>query len=379
MEHIELLYTYALYGGISYMNSNINVKSRKYSKYIEDTIIKYFLISFVIYLCYYFYNICINKDENNYGYSVSLWNQLNTRGFLIISIFGLYLKYMPMNIFSLILFAIALRIYYPLFDLVVNYIYNGFFTPDKNNITKALYYSKLAYTKSIVNPITDLGYNIQLNTDDSSEIIVYFRGTDNDKNKITDITIIDEKYYINSNQYVNIHSGFLNAYLSVKDDIFNKCIDLLNKGATKIFITGHSLGGAIAKICIFDIILNINKLNISSDNVSSIQIGSPTVGSNNFNNIYDMIVKNTFEVIHINDPIPKLLNWYYKPTKNIYTVFSNNYDMESHMLWVYKNCIDNKNDNYTIYINRLLINTPIILLLMYLSRNYYIKNNILYD
>jgi hypothetical protein len=286
---------------------------------------------------------------------------------------------MPMNIFSLILFAIALRIYYPLFDLVVNYIYNGFFTPDKNNITKAIYFSKLAYTESIVNPITDLGYNIQLNTDDSREIIIYFRGTDNDKNKITDITIIDEKYYINSNQYVNIHSGFLNAYLSVKDDIFNKCIDLLNKGATKIFITGHSLGGAIAKICIFDIILNINKFNISSDNISSIQIGSPTVGSNNFNNLYDMIVKNTFEVNHINDPIPKLLNWYYKPTKNIYTVFSNNYDMESHMLWVYKNCIDNKIDNYTIYINRLLIYTPIILLLMYLSRNYYIKNNILYD
>ena len=41
MEHIELLYTYVLYGGITYINSNINVKSRKYSKYIQDTIIKY--------------------------------------------------------------------------------------------------------------------------------------------------------------------------------------------------------------------------------------------------------------------------------------------------------------------------------------------------
>jgi len=289
------------------------------------------------------------------------------------------MKYMPMNIYSLSLFCIGIRIYYPLFDLVVNYIYNGFFTPDKNNILKGIYYSELAYSNSIVNPITELGYNIQLNIDDSSEIIIYFRGTSNDKNEITDITIINKKYYINLNEYVNIHKGFLVAYLSVKDDIFNKCIDLLNKGATKIFITGHSLGGAIAKICIFDIIMNITRLNISSDNISSIQYGSPTVGSNNFNNLYDTIVKNTYEVCHINDPVPKLLNWYYNHTKNIYTIFSNHYGAESHLLWVYKICIENQQDNNMIYKNRLITYTPIILLLMYLSKYYYKKNNILYD
>jgi hypothetical protein len=91
------------------------------------------------------------------------------------------------------------------------------------------------------------------------------------------------------------------------------------------------------------------------------------------------LVKNTFEVSHINDPVPKMLSWYYKQTKNVYTVFSNDYGVDSHMLNVYKKCIDNEHDQYEIYKNRILITTPIIAILLYLSRNYYIRNRILYD
>jgi len=386
MEHIELLYTYILYIGLDYFNKNINIKSRKYSKFIEDTIIKYFLLSFVLYLCYYFYNILLDNHENNSTYIISLWNQINTRGFLIISIFGIYLKYMPMNIYTLLLFGIGLWTYYPIFDLVINYIYNGYYKPDKNDINKALYYSELVYVNSIINPESEFGYNVLLNKDDSSEIIVSFRGTTNYKNIISNINILDSQYTININtlhesisQIVSIHKGFLDAYLSVKDDIYNKCNNLLNNGATKIFITGHSLGGAVAKICIFDITLNINKFNISPDNVSGIQIGSPSIGSNNFTYLYDLKVKNTFEINHINDPVPKLLSWYYKSTKNIYTIFSNNYGVDAHNLSTYQNCISNEKSSIDTYRKRLLISTPIIIGGMYYYKNNYLKNNILYN
>jgi hypothetical protein len=383
MEHIELLYTYILYGGIDYFNKNINIKSRKYNKFIEDIVIKYFLLSFVLYLCYYFYNILLNNNENNSTYIISLWNQINTRGFFIISIFGIYIKYMPMNIYTLLLFCISLWIYYPIFDLVINYIYNGFFNPDKNAINKALYYSELVYVNSIINPESEFGYNVLLNKDDSSEIIISFRGTTNHKNILSNINILDSQYITNVgqsiSQIVSIHKGYLDGYLSVKDDIYNKCNDLLNNGANKIFITGHSLGGAVAKICIFDIIMNIDKFNISPDNVSSVQVGSPSIGSNNFTYLYNLKVKNTFEVNHINDPVPKLLSWYYKSTKNIYTIFSNNYGIDSHMLGVYKNCISNEKNTIDMYRKRLLISTPILIGLMYYNKKYFIKNNILYD
>jgi triacylglycerol lipase len=382
MKDIELLYTFVLYGGLTYFNNNINVKSRKYNKFIEDSIIKYFLISFILYLCYYFYNICINKDENNHTYITSLWNQINTQAFLIISIFGIYIKYMPMNTYSLLLFGIGLWMYYPLVDLVVNYIYNGFYTPDKDQIKKAIFYSNYAYQNSIINPLTEFGYNVLLNKDDSSEIIICFRGTTNDKNKLSDLNILDSSYNINLNKsiysIVNIHKGFLDAYLSVKDDIYIKCQKLLNNGATKIFITGHSLGGAVAKICVFDFNIN-NKLNISNDNISSVQIAAPTVGSNNFMYLYNANVKNTFEVSHINDPVPKLLSWYYKSTKNIYTLFSNVYGIDAHMLDNYQNCIDNEKNSFETYRNRLIIVTPIIIGIMYFYKKYYIRNKILYD
>lgn len=386
MEHIELLYTYILYGGLEYFNKNINVKSRKYTKFIEDTIIKYFLISFILYLCYYFYNICINNEENNHTYITSLWNQINTRGFFIISIFGIYLKYMPMNIYSLLIFGIGLWMYYPIFDLIINYIYNGFYIPDKNNINKAINYSSLVYGNVVINPKTEFGYNVILNKDDSSEIIISFRGTSNYKNMLSNINILDSQYIINIksveksiSQIVNIHKGFLDSYLSVRDDIYTKCKELLNNGAAKIFITGHSLGGAVAKICIFDIIMNIDMFNISEDNISSIQIGSPTIGSSNFIYLYNLKVKNTFEINHINDPIPKLLSWYYKPTKNVYTLFSNHYGIDAHMLDIYQNAISNEKDTIEMYRNRLLISTPIIIGIMYYYKKYYIKNKIAYD
>ena len=377
MEHIELIYSYVLYGGIEYFNKNINIKSRKYSKYIEDTIIKYFLISFIIYLCYYFYNICINKDENNHTYIASIWNQMNTRGFFIISIFGIYLKYMPMNIYSLLLFSLGLWMYYPIFDLISNYIHNGLFIPDKNELKKAVYYSKLVYTESLENSITKLGYNVQLNKDDSNEIIVSFRGTQNDVNILSDINILDSNFSVKKSisNIISVHKGFLDAYLSVKNDIYIKCNELLNKGATKIFITGHSLGGAIAKLCIFDIIMN-NNLNITSDNISSIQIASPNVGSSNFIYLYNKNVKNTYEVSHINDPVPKLLGWYYKNTKNIYTIFSYVYGIDAHTIDNYITCIYNEKDNYETYRNRLLLITPILISIMYYYKKYYVKNKL---
>jgi hypothetical protein len=54
-----------------------------------------------------------------------------------------------------------------------------------------------------------------------------------------------------------VHSGFLNAYDSVKVKVLT-LVDQLTARATKerpwkVFVTGHSLGGALATLCAYEL------------------------------------------------------------------------------------------------------------------------------
>jgi nuclear pore complex protein Nup85 len=54
-----------------------------------------------------------------------------------------------------------------------------------------------------------------------------------------------------------VHSGFLTAYDSVKVKVL-RLVDQLTAGATaeqpwEVYVTGHSLGGALATLCAYDL------------------------------------------------------------------------------------------------------------------------------
>jgi len=54
-----------------------------------------------------------------------------------------------------------------------------------------------------------------------------------------------------------VHSGFLSAYDSIKVKVLN-LVDTLTADASEehpwqIFVTGHSLGGALATLCAYDL------------------------------------------------------------------------------------------------------------------------------
>jgi nuclear pore complex protein Nup85 len=54
-----------------------------------------------------------------------------------------------------------------------------------------------------------------------------------------------------------VHSGFLSAYRSVKDQVLS-LVAALTAGASPgdpwvIWVTGHSLGGALATLCAYEL------------------------------------------------------------------------------------------------------------------------------
>jgi hypothetical protein len=173
---------------------------------------------------------------------------------------------------------------------------------------------------------------------------------------------------------VGIHSGYLKAYLSVKDDIYNKCKKLLNNGANKIFISGYSLGGAMSTICVLDFHANLNKLNITADNIKSVHIGCPPVGNNDFVKLYNKYVINTVRLVHLNDPVPNLTIWLYKHTKNEYLLVSNDYAIDAHMLNVYEKCVNNNKSMYNYIKKDLLLYSIITIFFIYIVHIYYTKN-----
>ena len=56
-----------------------------------------------------------------------------------------------------------------------------------------------------------------------------------------------------------MHDGFLQGYLSLKRQIVN-----LIGGEQKIFVTGHSLGAALAELCAIDFVAQGKSVEIYS-------------------------------------------------------------------------------------------------------------------
>jgi Lipase (class 3) len=93
----------------------------------------------------------------------------------------------------------------------------------------------------------------------------------------------------------SIHSGFLDHYETIRGtmtgavmNIFHKSIGDENALPEHIIFTGHSLGAALAEMCLFDLKYN----NIIPDNVrvSLIQIGNPRVGNAAWKKKFDEVV-----------------------------------------------------------------------------------------
>jgi len=141
--------------------------------------------------------------------------------------------------------------------------------------------------------------------DDKDKVFyIVFRGTEDAKDALTDIEVIQKSTTIHSYD-VKIHSGFLKAYELVRDQI-----DVIPFGTYELVICGHSLGGAIATICGMSLVaLNTRTV---------ITFGSPRVGDKKFIDAFTAEVKTSYRFVHLNDIVPMFPNVNYKHVKTEY-------------------------------------------------------------
>merc|ERR1719272_335132 len=139
---------------------------------------------------------------------------------------------------------------------------------------------------------------------DTDNIIVAFRGTQDLRNWITNLNFPKSKEYAKCHG-CRVHEGFYDAWRSVSTPLLNRVAQLyLAKPNSKIHITGHSLGAALAVLCAAEIGAENRSLGLNVTGVYT--YGEPRVGNKAFQEFYNSGAHVSWRLTHWKDPVPHL-------------------------------------------------------------------------
>ncbi|XWS13547.1 hypothetical protein CRYUN_Cryun36dG0046100 [Craigia yunnanensis] len=149
-------------------------------------------------------------------------------------------------------------------------------------------------------------------------LVIAFRGTEQTrwKDLRTDLMLVPaglnpERIGGDFKQEVQVHSGFLSAYDSVRIRIISLIkasigyIDEITEPLQRwqVYVTGHSLGGALATLLALE--LSSSQLaKRGAISVTMYNFGSPRVGNRRFAEVYNEKVKDSWRIVNHRDIIP---------------------------------------------------------------------------
>lgn len=120
-----------------------------------------------------------------------------------------------------------------------------------------------------------------------------FRGTTDFRDWRTNFNFLKKKIYINEEDYIRVHRGFWSAYNFGGEDIEFDLNHLAELQEKPLYITGHSLGGALAQIA--------TAYSTRDSIAACYTFGAPRVGNKKF----DIVVKPPhYRVTNNNDFVP---------------------------------------------------------------------------
>ncbi|WP_225442681.1 lipase family protein [Paenibacillus lycopersici] len=129
-------------------------------------------------------------------------------------------------------------------------------------------------------------------------VILAFRGTISPTDWITDM-MAQQTAFKPLGKGCMTHRGFTEVYMSARDAIF-KLLNQTAKGKP-LFVTGHSLGGALATLASADIAVNRPPASLIT-----YTFGAPRVGDPGFARSYNAAVPVTYRVQNEFDVVPHL-------------------------------------------------------------------------
>ncbi|MEW5315853.1 MAG: hypothetical protein WDW38_007255 [Sanguina aurantia] len=107
---------------------------------------------------------------------------------------------------------------------------------------------------------------------------------------------------------VMVHKGFLTAYDAVRKQVVGLLDQITSSpGETgwKVYVTGHSLGGALATLCAYELACR-QDTNHGVSHISMYTYGAPRVGNKAFAALFNEKVPDSWRVTNSNDIIPSI-------------------------------------------------------------------------
>ncbi|MBM7704281.1 lipase family protein [Metabacillus iocasae] len=182
-----------------------------------------------------------------------------------------------------------------------------------------------------------------------NEVVIAFRGTKSDLDWLADASAFQLPFPYASN-IGNVHGGFLSIYHSLRNEVFNAYASLSPQ--KPLYITGHSLGGALATLHALDVAVNG-----PFEHVTMYNYGSPRVGDPAFVTSYCLHVRESKRFANTEDVItevpPPVFRypftskvWYYEhvPAAISFTIQTGSIT-NNHMPAVYESGIKSLTDN----------------------------------
>lgn len=127
--------------------------------------------------------------------------------------------------------------------------------------------------------------------------IMIFRGTQRTTEWIGDIVLFQKNYEGFANS--KIHSGFASIYNKLAQQI-HEIVGQLNS-SVPCYISGHSLGSALATLAAVDLARKFPKL---KEQIRLYTYGGPRVGNPTFAQMHSQIVPNSYRIFNLADTIP---------------------------------------------------------------------------
>jgi len=138
----------------------------------------------------------------------------------------------------------------------------------------------------------------------TQNIVVAFRGSTTLLNWVSNLDFPKTDAYPKCNG-CKVHEGFLLAWNSVRDPIIAEVKRLLaEEPKAQVFVTGHSLGAALAALCAVDLGASSHSLGFPIEGVYT--FGQPRVGNQAFTDFYSTGNHVSWRVTHWRDPVPHL-------------------------------------------------------------------------
>ncbi|KAG9412300.1 hypothetical protein AC1031_015230 [Aphanomyces cochlioides] len=138
------------------------------------------------------------------------------------------------------------------------------------------------------------------------KVVVVFRGTKSGQNAVTDL-----KYRFCTPGWCSdeeglsetrVHSGFWEAYLTVRDDMKRIVKETMaTMPEVQLYMTGHSLGGALATLASFDV--STDRDFHLDEEVVLYTLGAPRVGNHKFAAIFNRKVPNAYRICADGDAV----------------------------------------------------------------------------